>query len=53
MARRDAPSRPFGPPVRIDAIKGYAEAPTFSPDDRALYFHRREGDRFTIWRVAR
>lgn len=45
---------PFSPPVRIDAADGSGvEAPTFSPDGTALYYHRRTDGRFAIWRVAR
>lgn len=53
IARRARLADPFGPPVRIAAIEGFAEAPTFAPGGRALYFHRRIGGRFSIWRVAR
>ena len=53
IARRALPTDPFGPPVRIAAIEGFAEAPTFAPGSRALYFHRLVGGRFSIWRVAR
>ncbi len=44
---------PFGSPQRIDAIRGYAEAPTVSPDGRALYYHAKRNGRFVIERVAR
>lgn len=53
IAHREQANQPFGSPIRITAIAGDAEAPTFSPDDHALYFHRREGARYTIWRIAR
>jgi hypothetical protein len=52
IARREGPADPFDAPVRVEAIEGYAEAATFSPDGRALYFHRLRGSRFSIWRVA-
>lgn len=52
LARRPSAEAPFGPPARIRAIPGFAEAPTFSPDGRWIYFHRRIGGRFSIWRVA-
>jgi hypothetical protein len=53
IARRKTVDGPFEAPVRIEAIKGVAEAPTFSPGDDALYYHRRAGDRYSIWRVTR
>ena len=52
-ASRADPNRPFGAPVRISAITGFVEAPTLSPDERSLYFHRRENGRFSIYRVTR
>jgi hypothetical protein len=53
IARREATSRPFRAPLRISSIGGFVEGPTFSPDGRALYYHKRVGDRFQIWRVTR
>jgi len=29
------------------------EGPTFSPDDRAVFYHKRENDRFVLYRVSR
>ena len=53
ISRRDRPAEAFGAPVRIEAIEGFVEGPTFSGDGSALYYHRRTGERFSIWRVAR
>lgn len=53
IARRKTVDSPFEAPVRLPAIKGVAEAPTFSPANDALYYHRRDGDRYSIWRVSR
>lgn len=44
---------PFGPPERIAAIEGFAEAPTLSPDGRSLYYHLLGAGRFVIYRVTR
>jgi hypothetical protein len=52
-ARRRRPDQPFGPPVRIAAIGGYAEAPTISPDGLSLYYHALTGGRFRLYRVTR
>jgi len=46
-------TQPFDPPERIAAIKGFVEAPTLSPDGRSLYYHRKDGERFVIYRVTR
>lgn len=44
---------PFELPARITAIDGFAEAPSLSPDERSLYYHKREGRQFIIARVTR
>ncbi len=53
LARRPSPDMPFAPPMVIEAAEGFVEGPTFSPDGRSLYFHRRAAGRFEIWRVVR
>lgn len=54
IAQRDAPDAAFGAPVRIDAIRGgLFEAPSFSPGNRAIYYHRLENERYSLWRVTR
>jgi Tol biopolymer transport system component len=52
-ARRADRTRPFGTPVRIAAINGFAEAPTLSPDEKSLYYHKRENGKFAPYRVTR
>jgi len=44
---------PFGAPQRLASITGFVEAPALSGDGRALYYHRLDGGRFVILRVAR
>jgi hypothetical protein len=43
----------FGTPQKVSAITGFVEGPTLGGDARALYYHKREGGRFAIFRVAR
>ena len=45
----------FGAPQLVSAISGFVEGPTLSPDERSLYYHRRNPttDRFEIYRVTR
>ena len=52
VAVRANPNSPFGPPERIDALRGYVEAPSVAPDG-ALYVHAMVNGRFTIMRSAR
>jgi Tol biopolymer transport system component len=44
---------PFGKPNKIAAISGFVEAPTLSPDEKSLYFHKKDNGRFVIYRVTR
>ncbi|NBC86301.1 MAG: hypothetical protein GVY25_08925 [Bacteroidetes bacterium] len=50
---RDETGVPFDPPQRVSAMDGFVEGPTFSPDDRAIFYHKRENDRFVLYRVTR
>lgn len=54
LARRSESNAAFEPPVRLDTIDGeLIEGPTFSPDGNTIYYHRKTGDHFAIWRVTR
>jgi len=53
QARRSRPDLPFGPPTQIGAISGFAEAPTISPDNLALYYHALIDGRFRLYRIIR
>lgn len=50
---RGAAGAPFGPPRLVSAAQGFVEAATFSPDGNAIYYHRRDGDRFVLYRLTR
>lgn len=52
-ATRANTSKPFGKPVKIEAISGFVEAPALSPDEKSLYYHRQENGVFVIYRVTR
>ncbi len=52
-AVRKNKSKPFGAPQKIAAAAGFVEAPTLSPDGRSLYYHKKEGARFVIYRLRR
>lgn len=53
VATRATTAGPFGTPRRIASISGFVEGPTIAPDGRRLYYHRRDGDRFRLYLVAR
>jgi hypothetical protein len=50
VAMRSAIGAPFAKPQRLP-IAGFVEGPALSPDQKSLYFHRRDGGRFAIYRV--
>jgi Tol biopolymer transport system component len=53
VATRTDASSPFGAPRKITAATGFVEGPTLSPDEDSLYYHKREGGLFVIYRVTR
>jgi hypothetical protein len=53
-AVRGSKSQPFSEPRKIDAITGFAEAPSISPDGLSLYYHVKNAQGvFVINRVTR
>ncbi len=53
VASRSTTTEPFDRPLRLTAIEGFVEGPTLSPDERSLYYHKKEGHRFVIYRVSK
>lgn len=53
MATRTRAGEPFGMPRLITAIEGFIEGPTISGDGMTLYYHKKDGARFTIYKVER
>ena len=53
VATRPDATSPFSAPRKVDAITTFAEAPTLSLDEHAMYYHQREGTLFAIYRVTR
>ncbi|MEO1311715.1 MAG: hypothetical protein AAFV51_12250 [Pseudomonadota bacterium] len=53
VSTRPSIAEPFGPPERIEAVRGYVEGPTVSPDACAIYFHQRVDEVFEIRRAER
>lgn len=49
MARRKSLAEPFDAPQRLAALDGIVEAPTLTPDEQAIYVHRREGRRHVLY----
>jgi Tol biopolymer transport system component len=53
VAKRDRIDQAFGRPARLSAITGFVEGPTLSPDQKSLYFHKKDNGHFVIYRVTR
>ena len=54
-ATRSGLTSPFSAPQKISVISGFVEAPTLSPDEKELYYHRRNPgtNKFELYRVTR
>jgi hypothetical protein len=52
-AVRPSASQHFGAPTLVEGIEGFVEAPTVTCDGRAIYYHRRDGTEFAVYRAQR
>jgi hypothetical protein len=53
VASRRSLNEPFGEPQWIKAITGLVEGPTFTPDNKILYYHKKEAGTFRLYQVTR
>jgi hypothetical protein len=53
IATRKSTNEPFGTPARLTAIEGFCEAPSITLDRKQLFFHKKVGKYFRIFRVTR
>lgn len=53
VATRADTASAFGTPARLSALTGFVEAPSVAPDGHEMFFHRKEGPRFLIYRAER
>jgi hypothetical protein len=59
-AKRTSKTLPFDAPARLSAITGFVEGPTLSPDEKSLYYHKKEEGHLVLpchstlshWRVV-
>lgn len=49
VATRSSKTAPFNVPHRIEAIEGFVEAPTVTPDNCGIYFHKKIDGHFRIF----
>jgi hypothetical protein len=53
VAKRLSKNEPFGIPAKIASITGFAEAPTLTPNNKNLYYHKKENGRFVLYMVKK
>jgi hypothetical protein len=53
LSTRTNVNEAFGPPVRIAAITGFVEAATLAPDQRTLYYHKKENGQHGLYMVKK
>ena len=53
VSKRNNINEAFGIPSKIATISGFAEAATLSPDQKMLYYHRKEAGMFVLYMVRR
>jgi hypothetical protein len=53
VASRQNINEAFSSPVKIKSITGFAEAATISPDQRNLYYHKKENNKFVLYMVRK
>ena len=52
-ATRQNVNEAFGTSSKIESITGFAEAPTIAPDQKTLYYHKKENGRFVLYMVRK
>lgn len=52
-ARRRTVNEPFGTPEVLAPVTGFVEAPTLSSDGKTLYYHKKDGPQFALYKVTR
>ena len=53
ISTRQSKNEAFGSPTKIQSITGFAEAPTISPDQKTLYYHKKENNFFVLYMVRK
>ncbi len=53
VTHRSNRDEPVGPPRLIHACAGFVEGATVAPDNRAIYYHKLDGQHFVIERLER
>jgi hypothetical protein len=52
-AQRANKSAPFDSPARLEGLGDFVEASTFSPDEQTMYYHRKVGNKYQLFKAKR
>jgi hypothetical protein len=53
VATRTSADVPFDEPRGLRALTGFVEAPIISLDGKEMFYHKKVGDKFAIYRAER
>lgn len=53
VARRNNRFSAYGEPEKLEALTGFIEAPTITKDKQEMFFHKKVGEKFRIFRAKR
>ncbi len=53
MATRNNKNEAFNSPSKISTITGFAEAATIALDQKTIYYHKKENDKFVLYKVTK
>jgi hypothetical protein len=53
VSTRQNVNEPFGTPSKIQSITGFVEGPTIAPDQKTLYYHKKENNKYVLYLVRK
>ena len=53
VATRTSADAPFDEPRVLRALTGFVEAPTISLDTKEMFYHKKVGEKFAVYRAER
>lgn len=53
VSTRKNKNEPFSSPSKIASITGFVEAATIAPDQRTIYYHKKENNKFVLYMVRK
>ncbi len=53
VSKRQNVNEPFSTPSKIQSITGFVEAATIAPDQKTLYYHKKENNKYVLYLVKK